>query len=48
MLPKFQQALSKVKKDKGYQVILKREAALWLDEQYDITEQVVAEMDKIQ
>jgi len=46
ILPDFERAVKSVMEEKKYSIILRREAALLVTPEYDITEQVVAKMNK--
>ena len=46
ILPDFERAVKSVMEEKKYGIVLRREAALLVTPEYDITEQVVAKMNK--
>ena len=47
LLPKFQKAVKSVMDENGYDVILRREAALLLEPKYDITEKVIKKLNSM-
>ncbi len=47
MLPKFKRALKNLQDEKKFDIILQKEAALWVDPEYDITKQVIEKMNAL-
>ncbi len=44
--PKVEKAMKSIVDEKKYDIILRREAALWADDKYDITEELTKRINK--
>jgi len=45
--PKFEKVMTAIQDERGFDLILQRQAALWASEEYDITAEITQKIDKI-